>query len=253
MTKHAPVPHVLAYHEVSEKHSTDVYCMTPETFTAHMWTARLAAERSLQPLSVTFDDGHGSHLRWVMPILNSLRIHGHFFIPTAWMEARSEYAGWDDLRLLAGHGHRIGSHGATHVFLSACTPGSLEEEVRGSRMTLEDKIGASVTSISMPGGRWNENVIRACAIAGYEEVYTSEPGMYRPACVADGLRMPAVIGRFAIRRKTSLRILANYVEGDFFTVNWLRGMYLLRQRTKQLIGDSNYQQIWSSLFRTIPS
>jgi len=246
------VPHVLAYHEIDDQNSGDVYCISPDVFMSHMWAATHQAEQIKQSLHITFDDGHVSHMRWAVPILNELGAQGHFFIPTAWMGSKHGYINWNDVRSIAEQGHRVGSHGATHVFLSVCTPSQLEEEVRNSRLTLEDKIGQAVTSISMPGGRWNEAVIRACAVAGYKEVYTSEPGMYRTAKVENNMQLPAVIGRFAVRRKTSLRTIAAYIEGDFFAISRLRGMYLFRQLAKRMIGDRGYQHIWSSLFRAMP-
>jgi peptidoglycan/xylan/chitin deacetylase (PgdA/CDA1 family) len=246
------VPHVLAYHEISDQSSKDVYCITPEVFLRHLWVAQQAAQHSDRPLRITFDDGHASHIRWAVPFLNNLRIQGQFFVPTDWIDSRSGYASWSDLRSLCEQGHRVSSHGATHCFLSTCSPSSLVEELRGSRMTLEDKLGQQATSISMPGGRWNETVLLACGAAGYQEVYTSEPGMSRPATVIKDIHVPAVIGRFAVRRKTSLRTVAEYVEGGVVTVNCLRSMYRLRQLARRLLGDSGYQQLWSSLFRAMP-
>jgi len=247
------VPRVLAYHEIDDQQSGDVYCISPEIFMAHMWAATHPAGQIGKPEHITFDDGHVSHMRWAVPILNEFSTPGHFFIPTAWMGSKHGYINWNDVRSIAEQGHRIGSHGATHIFLPACTPSQLEQEVRSSKLALEDKIGLGVTSISMPGGRWNDDVIRACAAVGYEEVYTSEPGMYRPATIENDLQLPAVIGRFAVRRKTSLRTIAAYLEGDLFAVNRLRGMYQCRQFAKRMIGDRGYQQLWSSLFRAMPS
>ena len=246
------VPHVLAYHEIDDQNSADVYCISPDTFMSHMWAAAHEAEHVKHSAYITFDDGHVSHMRWAVPILNELSVQGHFFIPTSWVGSKHGYINWNDVRSIVNQGHRIGSHGATHIFLSACNHSQLEQEVRSSRLTLEDKIGQAVTSISMPGGRWNDTVIRACAVAGYEEVYTSEPGMYRTATVQNNMRLPAVIGRFAVRRKTSLRTIAAYLEGDLFAVSRLRGMYRFRQLAKRMIGDRGYQQIWSSLFRAMP-
>jgi peptidoglycan/xylan/chitin deacetylase (PgdA/CDA1 family) len=238
------LPRVLAYHEIAEGPSNDVYCITPQTFMSHLWIARQAAWQC-RPPCITFDDGHRSHVKWAGPLLQSLGIQGQFFIPTAWIGTQNSYAGWRDLRQLAEQGHYFGSHGATHCFL--------EEELRCSRRTLEDKIGRPVTSISMPGGRWNEEVLLACGLAGYREVYTSEPGMFRSARTVNNVHLPAVIGRFAVRRKTRLRTVASYMGNGHFTVTYLRGMYQFRQLVRHVIGNSGYQQIWSSWFRAMPN
>ncbi|WP_047488282.1 polysaccharide deacetylase family protein [Terriglobus sp. TAA 43] len=244
---------VVAYHEIHDVTVNDVYCITPELFLQHLWTMRDAARDTLESLVITFDDGHYSNFQFAAPILESTALRGLFFLPSTWIGNRREFMSWDDVRNLASRGHRIGSHSATHAFLPSCSAAAMYEELAGSRHTLEDRLGAPVTSISMPGGRWNEMVLRACALAGYETVYTSEPGFYRPAMDTEQFRTPAVIGRFAVQRRTSLRAISGYAGGDWRTVRRIHSMYQARNGVKRLLGDDAYQKLWSHLFRATPN
>lgn len=243
---------VFAYHEIHNVNVNDVYCITPEIFLQHLWTMRHAVGTSLRSLVITFDDGHESNLRLAAPLLENMGLRGYFFLPTTWIGRRKSFMSWDDVRTLARHGHRIGSHTATHAFLPSCNASQMHDELAGSRMTLEDELGEEVSSISMPGGRWNEDVLRSCAMAGYKTVYTSEPGYFRPG-VAEGPRqMPAVIGRFAVQRRTSLTAIKGYSESAWLTTKRLRTLYQTRAGIRRLLGDQTYQRLWSHLFRAVP-
>lgn len=244
--------HVFAYHEIHNVGVDDVYCITPEMFLQHLWTMRHAAGHSLRSLVITFDDGHESNLHWAAPILETMELRGHFFLPTTWIGQRKHFMDWNGVRRLASHGHTIGSHSATHAFLTSCNASQMHEELAGSRLTLEDQLGYEVSSISMPGGRWNEDVLRACAVAGYKTVYTSEPGYFRPAFVSGDLRMPTVIGRFAVQRRASLSAIKGYSDGTWLTTKRLQTLYQVRGGIRRLLGDRTYQRLWSHLFRTVP-
>lgn len=243
----------VAYHEIHHTAVNDVYCITPELFLQHLWTMREAASDAPESLVITFDDGHYSNFQFAAPLLESTALRGHFFLPSTWIGQRHGFMNWHDVRALASRGHGIGSHSATHAFLPSCNAAAMYEELAGSRHALEDQLGAAVTSISMPGGRWNETVLSACALAGYETVYTSEPGFYRPAMNTDQFRTPAVIGRFAIQRRTSLRAISGYTGGDWRTVRRIHSMYQARNGVKRLLGDDAYQKLWSHLFRATPN
>jgi len=243
---------VFAYHEIHDVNVKDVYCITPEIFLQHLWTMRDASAGSLRSLIITFDDGHESNIRLAAPLLENMELCGHFFLPTTWIGRRKNFMNWNDVRTLARRGHRIGSHTATHTFLPSCDANRMHAELAGSRMTLEDRLGYEVSSISMPGGRWNEDVLRACAAAGYKTVYTSEPGYFRSGAVDGPLQMPTVIGRFAVQRRTSLTAIKGYSYGSWLTTKRLKTLYQVRASVRRILGDQTYQRLWSHLFRAVP-
>jgi len=241
-----------AYHEISRVPSRDVYTLSPEQFSKHLETIH-ACQLLDRTVAITFDDGHWSNIQWAAPTLQAFALQGMFFITTDWMSRKPGFMSWDDVRSLADAGHTIGSHTASHPFLTQASAIQIERELSGSRRKLEDQIGRQVTAISMPGGRWNVRVLRACAAAGYEAVYTSEPGDLQPLSDQEKEAMPKLIGRFAVRRKTRLTTIAAYAKGDVYTSKMLQLSYHLRKNMRATLGDAGYQRLWSHFFRAAPT
>ncbi len=248
-------PRVLAYHEFSHQSSRDVYRLRPQAFAAQLSALQAARDlgKAQDPAAclaqITFDDAHRSQVALAAPLLEQAGLRGLFFAPAAWVGARVETAGWADLRALVERGHRVGSHGDTHVLLTHCTAVALARELAGSRQRLEDHLGEAVDSISMPGGRWNAAVAAACLSAGYRVLYTSEPG-FQPQTIADGQRTLTIVGRLIVRRTMSATMVASYIAGSALTAMRLRGEYQLKQALKQTLGDARYQAVWRRWLRT---
>jgi peptidoglycan/xylan/chitin deacetylase (PgdA/CDA1 family) len=168
----------LLYHELRPDKSRYTYVTTCDEFATHCALfARLQAasgEDRMRP-EITFDDGHVSDFRQARPVLDRFGLRATFFITAGWTATRAGYMDWAQLRTLRAEGHRIGAHGMTHQLLTACSAVELDRELRGARAKLEDGLGAPVRSLSLPGGRANGRVLRACRETGYTEVFTSEP------------------------------------------------------------------------------
>src|SRR5207302_1813744 len=96
---------------------------------------------------------------------------------------------------------------------------------------LEDKLGNLVEEISVPGGRWNRQVIKACADAGYRRVYVSEPW------VAENMFGIQVIGRFMMRRSTTAAELRKVIQKDRYALWKMRVRAQIKQAMVGLVGD----------------
>jgi peptidoglycan/xylan/chitin deacetylase (PgdA/CDA1 family) len=234
---------ILAYHEFCETPARDVYAVTREIFWRH---ALCLFEHGGRADCVTFDDAHPSQFRIAAPVLNQLGISGIFFATTAWIGCHAAVMTWRELRELHKAGHTIGSHTHTHPMLTACGERTLRNELAVSRQLLEDLIGAEVSSISIPSGRVNTVVLAACKEAGYRRVYTSRVGEYKPASG----NWPEVIGRLVVRRMTSERTLAAYMEGKGGTCWRLRMESEAKRFVKAIVGDSLYQRVWRRAVRS---
>jgi hypothetical protein len=103
---------------------------------------------------------------------------------------------------------------------------------------LQDKIGAAVEEISMPGGRWDRRVIEACARAGYKRVFVSEPWI--DAEIA-GVH---VIGRFMVRRTTTLAEFEKMVRKDAGALWRMKVRAAVRRRIVDVVGDGLYHRLW---------
>jgi len=138
-------------------------------------------------------------------------------------------------------GHSIQSHGWSHKFLTFCSDAELAHELLASRQLLEDKLGDLVEEISVPGGRWNRRVIKACADAGYRRVYVSDPW------VAENMFGIQVIGRFMVRRTTTAAELLKVLRQDRYALGKIRVRSQIKQAIVGLVGDGLYHRLWCRL------
>lgn len=234
----------LLYHELRPSSSKYSYAIESKAFEQHMnlfVRLREAADIGLYP-EVTFDDGHISNSEFALPILQSRGLKAQFFITVGWTGKKAGYMNWPELRALHQGGQLIGAHGWTHTLLTHCSAKDLETELGSARLTLEDKLGTSVTTMSLPGGRYNRRVITACQEAGYTEIYTSIP---RAETVPPG----PMIGRLNIRGNMSLEYIAKVLQQDGNLLPSLERQYQIKATAKALLGDRLYERLWSLLNR----
>lgn len=239
---------VLAYHEFSSVPSKDVYHLQPSTFETQVVAALSAAKQSGTSISFTFDDAHISQINLAAPILGKHGGSGLFFVPAAWVGIKHQAADWTALSRLVRAGHTIGSHGFSHAYLSGCSSAELKHELTGSRAALEDRLGQGVHSISMPGGRWDMNVIEACIMAGYRDVYTSEPNPLETIASAPNGSL-TIHGRLVVRRTMPVQLLTDYISGRSFGIAVLQYEYVIKRLLQRGLGDSAYRSLWRSLLR----
>jgi peptidoglycan/xylan/chitin deacetylase (PgdA/CDA1 family) len=233
---------VLAYHEVMPE-SNYAYCVTSGAFAEHLHLFDLLAKSNGQNASVeiTFDDGEQSQLHNALPILAEHGVSARYFVTPGLIGTASKFLGWDELRTLQNAGHSIQSHGWSHKFLSFCNDDELSHELRASKQLLEQKLGAAVEEISVPGGRWNRRVVEACAAAGYKRVYLSDPWI---VTMISGVE---VIGRFMVRRTTTNAEMQKIVEKDRTALWKMKMRSQVRQGIVGLVGDDLYHRLWCRL------
>lgn len=238
----------LGYHELAPSPSRDVYTITPQLFAEHITVVRAMFRDSVG--TITFDDADISQVRWALPLLSATGTTAQFFVPTARVGQR-QTATWAHLREIARLGHRIGSHSHTHPLLTQCAPARLRDELESSKKILEDNLGGSINAISLPGGRHNAVVLRECAAAGYERVYTSDPGVAEIRRFNDG-RQLEIVGRLIVRRGIAISTLTGYLAQDLAITRRVGQEQAWKQRVKDLVGDTLYQRLWRLSVRRLP-
>jgi hypothetical protein len=234
----------LLYHELRPTPSRYSYLTEPAVFQEHInlfAQLRATQNQGLWP-EITFDDGHISNFEYALPILQSQNIKAHFFVTVGWTGHRDGYMGWTELRQLHEAGQSIGAHGWTHTLLTHCTEKDLQVELGRARVVLEDKLGTSITTMSLPGGRYNRRVLSACKEAGYEQVYTSEPR-------AESLPLGAAVGRLNIRGNMQPGWISNLFQADSGVLAGLGREYRMKATAKKLLGDGLYEKLWALLNR----
>ncbi len=80
---------------------------------------------------------------------------------------------WGMLDEMRRAGVTIGSHTRTHPLLPNESASRILDEVRGSRQTIERKLGVAVNHFAYPCGRFDQASLEAVAAAGYRYAYTT--------------------------------------------------------------------------------
>ncbi|HUY12644.1 MAG TPA: polysaccharide deacetylase family protein [Terriglobia bacterium] len=169
---------ILMYHSVSETNNRGQHpyfetATTPQVFQEHVKflhdngyrTASLdEAVSALQNAGgdlakrvvITFDDGYRDFYTHAFPVLSAYGYGATVFLPTAFIgESPLKFKGvecltWSEVRSLHKAGVRFGSHTVSHPQLTEVAPDRLDYEIRGSKQTLEDKLGCHVDSFAYP-------------------------------------------------------------------------------------------------------
>jgi peptidoglycan/xylan/chitin deacetylase (PgdA/CDA1 family) len=187
---------VLGYHAISPDWADDV-AVTPEMLDRQLqhiveqgYRGATFSDVALgkvegKAVAVTFDDGFASVADIASPILERLGLVGTAFVPTEQIAIGSRDPGdapdarmsWQDLRSLASMGWEIGSHTRTHARLSDLSDAELEEELAGSRLACEERLGIRCSSLAYPWGDHDSRTVRAARRAGYSTAATADTGI----------------------------------------------------------------------------
>jgi peptidoglycan/xylan/chitin deacetylase (PgdA/CDA1 family) len=233
----------LLYHELRPGGSRYSYVIGNDEFEKHLdlLVQLRESKGGLRP-EVTFDDGHLSNYEYALPMLQARNLTAQFFITVGWTGHKPGYMGWDELRALHAAGQSIGAHGWTHTLLTHCSEEGLKTELVRARKTLEDKLGAPITTMSLPGGRYNRGVLAACEAAGYTQVYTSIP---RSEPASPG----RMVGRLNILGSMTTEWIADLFAPESRMLAGLGRQYKVKTAAKALLGDRLYEKAWSMLNR----
>ena len=232
------------YHELRPYPGRYSYSLGTSAFATH---ADVIAETSgkdqpgISPV-VTFDDGYASDSEYALPILRARGLRAHFFITAGLTGKIPGYMGWSQVRSLQDAGHIIGAHGWSHTLLTHCSAKELDNELNASRKLLEDKLGIAVTTMSLPGGRYNRRVLAACQEAGYARVYTSEPRL-------ETTDSAITIGRVNVSSDRSVGWIRALLQPQSKALSKLQRQYSIKKTAKAFLGDRIYEKLWAVVTR----
>jgi len=182
---------VLAYHAVNVKErplfSKQMDVVLRHSKPVHAYAETLPAGGG-HFTAITFDDGLENIIPNALPELEKRNIPSTLFIVTDFLgRGRDwEHRGGEDtrqesvmseeqLRKLPSELVTIASHSMTHPFLPSLDRTKLLQELRGSRVKLEQMLNREVKLFSFPYGAFNPLVLDTCRDAGYERVFTALP------------------------------------------------------------------------------
>jgi peptidoglycan/xylan/chitin deacetylase (PgdA/CDA1 family) len=201
---------ILAYHGINDD-PDNPYALAPSVFEQHMALLRSGGYHvaplttllnslgesdgsASQSVAVTLDDGYLDAFTNAFPILTHYDIPATLFLPTGYVgtghnpEARGlmsqdVFLSWNQVCEMSAAGIEFGSHTVSHRSLAVLEVEELEQELRVSKETIEDQIGASVSVVAYPYGTvraHSEEVWRIAALTGYSHGLTVMNGVNRP-------------------------------------------------------------------------
>ncbi len=163
-----------------------------------------ARSLSTSAFTLTFDDGYRNLYEHAWPILDELGLTAALFVTGGFLDRRvappwgaphpdlvREYAAfasdfepleWSQLREMIDSGlFRLGSHSIHHPLVGLLQSKQIEEEIRGSRQLLEDRLGMPVRYFSYPygvrrHGAYSDETEEMVRASGYVSSCTSEIG-----------------------------------------------------------------------------
>ena len=180
-------------------------------------------------LAITFDDAFANLLVNAIPTLREYLLPATIFTPVGNLNAMPQWemdesnpdkTQWimtaDQVRELSEMGVGIGSHTLTHLHLTRLSGEALEEQLIGSKKSLELIIGKPVEAISYPYGDFDSLILKRAQKVGYQQGYTIEPR---------GVKMqddPMALPRFVVLPTDSLFKLKLIISGAWEVDYYLR-------------------------------
>jgi len=124
---------------------------------------------------LTFDDGHVSNYLIAFPILVEFGFTASFYIVSEWVGTDSFMT---DGQITEMHkaGMEIGSHTASHRYLSNLSDNDALHELSESKQALERICNGATVGLAYPGGHFNKKTIEASKHCGYEYAMSCQVG-----------------------------------------------------------------------------
>lgn len=258
MTAAAPprVP-VLMYHEIADTSETPSrLAVSPAVFADQLaylrdggFTAITAGELSAilsddagklpdRPVVLTFDDGYGDFYTHGLPLIKQNGFTATIFMTTAWIgqDGEKRMLSWHELGEVEQAGIEIGAHTVKHPKLDLLPEKLAREELRVSKIQLEEHLGQEVPGLAYPFGYSNARVRQMARDLGY--VYGYAVDNFLTTSAADKFTLP----RLTVRRTTTMDEFRKLVDGqDTLTLRrdrFLTGGYSVVRRARSAIGNA---------------
>ncbi len=214
---------VLNYHKIGN--FDDYYSVSPEQFAQQVeymlnqgyTVISLADYRSWRQGNIelpskvfmlTFDDGSLSDYETVYPFIQKHRLKGVFFLKTKAINTAG-YLTADQIKEMSTSGLcEFGSHSVNHRNVVAMARDILDEELAGSRNTIQSITGQDVYAFAYPNGMWDEAAKEALMKNEYLFAFTVMPG------INDVTTNPFELRRITANRGSSQKIFTAWVDRD---------------------------------------
>lgn len=134
-----------------------------------------------KPILLTFDDGYTDNYTVALPLLKKYNMTSVVFPISEWVGKKNHWENfgkqetttmdWQVLESWLQAGQTIASHTQNHPFLHVCEQPQLQEELCGSKKSLESKLKINTDFLCYPYGKFNQAVVHAAKKAGYKAAF----------------------------------------------------------------------------------
>lgn len=121
-----------------------------------------SVERGDNKIAISFDCAWGAdHTREILTQLKDANVRATFFTVQFWAETYPEL-----LKEISDAGHEIGTHSATHSYMSRLSEEEIRKELTSSSEAIERVTGKKVTLFRPPYGDYDDLLIDTCNAMG---------------------------------------------------------------------------------------
>jgi peptidoglycan/xylan/chitin deacetylase (PgdA/CDA1 family) len=210
---------ILFYHRVSD--DRDPLAVSPRRFREQMDFLASAGYRVVdaieaagylvrgevprKTIGLNFDDGYLDVAENALPVLEEHGFRATVFVATGVIEGTATFGWyrhqpplltWDEIgELDRGGTLRFEAHTVTHPNLLTLEDEAAREEIAGSKLALERRLGRAVDAFCYPAGLFGERERRFVAQAGFRVGVSCEPGVNVPGIDLLALRRRQIDAR----------------------------------------------------------
>jgi peptidoglycan/xylan/chitin deacetylase (PgdA/CDA1 family) len=184
-------------------------------------------------VALSFDDGFLDVAEQALPVLAERGFRATVFVTPgvvdgwatfSWYRSQPPLLGWEEIVDLDREGTlRFEAHSLTHPNLLSLRDAAAWEEIHGSRLSLESRLGRPVVAFSYPSGLFGARERGLVTAAGFHVAVSCEPGLNSSGTDRLALR------RRQIDRRDGLLDFRAKVEGGHDSPLPLRGVYRRRR------------------------
>ncbi|MCP4117301.1 MAG: polysaccharide deacetylase family protein [Desulfobacteraceae bacterium] len=192
---------------------------------------------------LTFDDGHASNFKYAFPILKKYGFSASFFIIADRID-QIHHMTSAQIRTLRENGMEIGSHGLTHTWLPLLDRTNIVHELKQSKLFIEKKVRAPVTTFAYPGGHYTGAMMKEIRNQGYRAALSCILG------INTGTTDPYLLRRVEIRRGTGSDDFEKALQP--FSIRMYSVIDQAKTALKQFAGLERYEILRHRLYQFYP-
>jgi peptidoglycan/xylan/chitin deacetylase (PgdA/CDA1 family) len=198
---------IITYHKISNKKEFGLTTVSKTQFDYQMRFLSskgykticfkdLTSKKELpeKPIIITFDDGYENVYHNATPIMEKYGYKAVIFVVTDYLgkynlweavpfQQRFKHLSKDQILKMREQDHEIASHGKMHQYLPFLNQLALYEEIKGSKVFLEQILKEKIISFCYPYGRYSEETVKIVKEAGYKYATSNvkiDNGGYNP-------------------------------------------------------------------------